>query len=356
MREEIRKIAIDYLKSSISVSTYVGCTNGCKYCIIGNIKRELRKIEKIQEESEAVENLFKYKYWVRNKSVISINNRTDPFINQEVSDSTLKILKILEKNSINNIIILITRMCIDSKVLKEIDELSLNIILFYSYSGLESPIESFSENYRKKSIEIISRYWVKHKKVHYIRPIIPGCNDYKKNIEHMLLISKRYFDACVISGIRLTNEISRNLVDNIVNKDIICDIPYSNHKYLSNDVIRGAREVAQDIKYNMLFFNTSCVISCLSQIPDYNCSFQNYKCSKSCPNYNLCERYFLSINYEKKINDLERMGISSVWSNKKLKICREVQQDELSYYTHLLGVKCVADIIRPSGSEAIIET
>ena len=172
----------------------------------------------------------------------------------------------------------------------------------------------------------------------------------------MLLISKRYFDACVISGIRLTNEISRNLVDNIVNKDIICDIPYSNHKYLSNDVIRGAREVAQDIKYNMLFFNTSCVITCLSQIPDYNCSFQNYKCSKSCPNYNLCERYFLSINYEKKINDLERMGISSVWSNKKLKICREVQQDELSYYTHLLGVKCVADIIRPSGSEAIIET
>lgn len=71
--------AIEYLKSSISISSYTGCSIGCKYCILSSLSNH-NVIDKIYDEQELIINLLKHKYFVRNFTPITINNRTDPFL------------------------------------------------------------------------------------------------------------------------------------------------------------------------------------------------------------------------------------------------------------------------------------
>lgn len=352
MNSEFKNIAIDYLKSSISLSTFAGCTNQCRYCIVGDIKDELAKIERIQTEEEAVQNLFSYNYWINGRSILSINNRTDPFLNDEISQSTYQILHILEKCKIKNIILLITKMNIPQPIMKKIDDMKLNIILFYSYSGIKRPIEKFSFEYREKAICNIANNWTKHMKIHYIRPIIPQINDDRETIKYLLEISKRNFDACVISGIRMTPKIASNIYEENWEKE---GHTFSNHKILSDKVKQNIIDLRAELKYEKVFYNTSCAVSYVNKMPDYNCTFDTSKCSNICPNYEICNSYFCDINLQNKIELLKKRNVNCKIEKNSIKILDEVGQDKLSFYTHLVGAKCKADCIILSGSEVLIK-
>ena len=81
---------------------------------------------------------------------ISINNQTDPFLNSIVAQSTIKILKEMEKNKMENPVMLITKGYISEEYAKILSKINLNIIVLYTFSGLSEKYENRDE---KRQIE-----------------------------------------------------------------------------------------------------------------------------------------------------------------------------------------------------------
>ena len=59
---------------------------------------------KVIDEEELIRNMINDNYFEKGKTVISLNNRTDPFISQEVKNSTFKLLDIMEELNLKNIV------------------------------------------------------------------------------------------------------------------------------------------------------------------------------------------------------------------------------------------------------------
>ena len=51
---------INYLKSSISISSYNGCTINCKYCILSSLGNR-ENVRKVEDEKELVKKLLSLK-------------------------------------------------------------------------------------------------------------------------------------------------------------------------------------------------------------------------------------------------------------------------------------------------------
>ena len=76
---------LNYLKSSISISSYNGCVIGCKYCIL-SVLGNRTKVEKVSDEEELVHKLLNFRLYTKDIPV-SINNQTDPFLNSTIQSS-----------------------------------------------------------------------------------------------------------------------------------------------------------------------------------------------------------------------------------------------------------------------------
>ena len=106
MSEEIdlRKLTREYLKSYYSINSYIGCTINCGYCFLAPIKIVPMRPIKVIEEEELIKEMLNDIYFEKDKTVLSLNNRTDPFISKEVKESTFKLLDIMEKIGLKNIV------------------------------------------------------------------------------------------------------------------------------------------------------------------------------------------------------------------------------------------------------------
>lgn len=51
---------LNYLKSSISISSYDGCTICCKYCILSGLSNYRSKVRKLINERDLVNRTFKF--------------------------------------------------------------------------------------------------------------------------------------------------------------------------------------------------------------------------------------------------------------------------------------------------------
>ena len=109
---------LNYLKSSISISSYDGCTIGCKYCILSGLEDRCT-VKKISKEEELVDELLNFRLYTSDIP-ISVNNQTDPLLNLQVFDSTMRILEIMEEKKVENPIMIITKGYITEKMAKRL--------------------------------------------------------------------------------------------------------------------------------------------------------------------------------------------------------------------------------------------
>lgn len=93
---DLKKLTREYLKSYYSINSFIGCNINCAYCFFAPIRIVPMRPIKVVEEETLVNEMISDKFFVRDKTVISLNNRTDPFITKDVKDSTFRLMEIMD--------------------------------------------------------------------------------------------------------------------------------------------------------------------------------------------------------------------------------------------------------------------
>ncbi len=275
---------LNYLKSSISISSYDGCTIGCKYCIL-SVLGDRAHVKKIADEEKLVSELLGFKLYT-NEIPISINNQTDPFLNREVFFSTIKILEIMANKKMENPILIITKGYLDDEQIKFLSKFHLNILILYTFSGLSEAIENRNEKRQIETMEKLSKL-SNIKLINYYRPVIEGINSNEEVIKHVATIVTKYCKASIISGIRINSYLKNVLTDFKI------QIPEKydpDHKVLLPETYQNIKSIFKKIDDAYpVFKKTSCGVSYMLGRPDYNGhSARIHYCSPKCISYPIC--------------------------------------------------------------------
>ena len=338
-----------YLKSSISISAYTGCLIGCKYCILGTC-RENNKIWKVIDEEKLIQNLSDYKYFVKDFTPITINNTSDPFLNNILKKSTFKLLNLIEQKGWKNPLILITKGYLSDEDIKILSKVNLNMYIFYTLSGLSETMENRNLSTQIYTIEKLSTC-KNIKLIHYWRPVIEGINSDDKTIESVAILATKYFKASIISGIRVNSHIK----DMFAKENIPMLIsPNAEHKVILDKTFRKIYDKCKELDPGYrIFKKTSCCISYFENDVDYNGYALSKKfCSEACPNYQNCSH----AKYPSKRDIgklLHNFGIKSKYSIEKdtLHIHTTLSQEDCSAIRHNLKIKVIPDKLIKSNSE-----
>lgn len=350
---DLEKLTREYLKSYYSINSYIGCTINCGYCFLAPIRIVPMRPIKVIEEDALVNNMLNDKYFVRDKTVISLNNRTDPFISQEVKSSTFRLLDIMDNLKLKNIITITSKGLLTEEDAKRLDNYNnIRVVIIVTYNGIPLKIQPISQVNQETTMRNVS----KCKNIyllHQFRPIIPGINDDEETIRKILNFAKAYCDATIFQGIRVNDYIKNRLEErNYSYKGIVGD----SHKQKSKNTDEIFELLRIENTNYQIFEHTSCALSYIFKIPDYNLHYEKNNCSKLCKNYALCHKD----NY-KVPNNLEyiltKIGVKSKWKieNKTLMIDGVLNDEQKSYIKHILNLSVKAKIRDNTYSEKIME-
>ena len=364
---------INYLKSSISISSYDGCTIGCKYCIL-SVLGERECVKKISDEEKLVENLLKFKLYTK-EIPISVNNQTDPFLNKEVFESTIKILKILEEKQMENPVLVITKGYVNDRQVQILSQINLKLIILYTFSGLSEKLENRSEKLQIQTMEKLSK--LKNIiLINYYRPVIEGLNTDEKTIAKVANIVLKYCGASIISGIRINSHLKKVLTELNIK---IADKYDPDHKVLLPETYNKILNVFKSLDKNYpVFKKTSCGISYILKRPDYNghsariyyCKptcvsypicIGNSKigfCSTECPNYNICkkesEKQITRHDFEEALAKIDKKDSNFQINEHFIKLEGTYWQEEVSFLRHLTKKNIKADKLLKREDEFLI--
>ena len=366
---------LNYLKSSISISTYDGCTIGCQYCIL-SVLGNRSKVRKVAEEKELVNKLLNFKLYT-SEIPISINNQTDPFLNDTIFESTVKILKCMEENKMKNPIMLITKGYISDKQAKILSQINLSIMIMYTFSGISETMENREEAKQIESMKNISKY-KNIKLINYYRPVIEGINSDENTIRHVANIVTKYCDASIISGIRLNTHLSKVL------KNLNITIPESydpDHKVLLPETLKRIKTIFKDVKKDYTTFKkTSCGVSYMCHRPDYNghsariyycspkcssyatCIGENKIgfCNEECPNYFVCkkesEKTISANTFKEYLKTIGAEDKQFQIMEHYIKLSGQYWQEEVSYLRHITKKNIKADFLKKREDEELISS
>ncbi|CAG7659180.1 hypothetical protein ACFQI7_32695 [Paenibacillus allorhizosphaerae] len=277
------KQVIDYRRTGISLNHIIGCPLDCGYCVRhfwGNFEMKVPQL--LCTDDEAVKLLLNHKYFVPNDTTVQfLHKATDPFL-PAVKPHTFNVLKKLDDLGLENIVTFITRFIVTEEDMNFLESLrNIRVALFFTYSGIkDQKIEPIANSgITLNSIRTASKYKNKVKIIQYWRPIVAGWNDDDETIEHVLSISS-LFDAIVYKGYRQREENKSYLKSKGV--EIYDQMQYS------KIVIEGIEERIMS-KYKKLdihtpiFKKTSCAISYVHSIADYNGNYGTKDLCHFCP-------------------------------------------------------------------------
>ncbi len=354
MKKEIdlRKLSKEYLKSYFSINSYIGCTINCGYCFLAPIKIVPMRPIKVIEESQLVEDMLTDKCFEKNETVISINNRTDPFISNEVKESTFRLLDIMDEKELHNVVTITTKGLLTEEDAKKLDNYkNIKLVIIVTYNGISKKIQPIDKKMQEQTMINVS----KCKNVlllHQFRPILPGINDSESTIREIVGFAKKYCNATIYQGIRVNEFIKERLEE----REYIYSGKYDTHKQKSERTDEIFTLLKNEDKEYQIFEHTSCALSYLFNTADYNMHYTKNKCTKVCKNYDMCHNaeYDVSSDLE---NKLKKIGICSEWKieNEILIIDGSLNDEQKSYIKHILHLQVKSLTRENTYSEKIME-
>lgn len=349
---DLKMLTKEYLKSYYSINSYIGCTINCGYCFLAPIKIVPMRPIKAIDENELIDNMINDKYFKEHETVLSLNNRTDPFITDEVKASTFKLMDIMEEKGLTNIVTITTKGLLTKEDAEKLDQYkNIRVVIVVTYNNLPLKIQPINKKTQEETMKNISSC----KNVillHQFRPIIPGLNDDEETIRKTVNYAKQFCNATIYQGIRVNQYIK----DRLEERDYTYNGEFDTHKQKSKDTDSVFEKIKKEDETYQIFDHTSCALSYIFDKPDYNMHYSKIDCSKYCKNYDKCHNVKFSIptNLEQ---ELKRIGVKDKWriENETLMIEGSLNDEQKSYIKHILHLKVKSTKRENTYSEKIME-
>ncbi|WP_422351149.1 hypothetical protein [Flagellimonas sp.] len=262
-------------KSGISIDHVIGCPLACGYCVRHNFGAfDIKRPYLIESDEKVVARLLNHKYFLPNVTPIKIFSQATDAMVPSVKPHLFNTLKLLDENKLTNIVLIITRFKVsenDCAILNSFK--NLRITLLITYSGItDSRIEPIKSSIAIESLKTAYNYSRNYKVILYWRPIIVGLNDSNKEIDFVLKNLSLSAHGIVFTGLRQTNEIKDffvqrqavNLYQGFVDRRKI--FPDN----LDHRILTRLKDTPAE---NKLYRKTSCGVSAVHRLPDYNGHF-----------------------------------------------------------------------------------
>ena len=342
---------VEYRKSGLSLNHIQGCPLDCAYCIRHTYGLwDQRQPRALMTDAEAVDHLIGHRYFMAHVTPIQVLNRaTDPFL-PAVRPHTLAVLADLDSRGLRNHVLVITRHQMKPGDISRLNELAnLKVTLLFTYSGIEdSRIEPYPSQVAASSLKLMSAPAPRrYRTVLYWRPLVPGLNDTDRHLQQARELS-RYADATVFTGLFYRDQIAQYYRANGLPE------PYgatARRKIVPETLEQ--RVLATFAGSASLFRKTSCAVSYVHGLPDYNGHYGIREVCDICPvsQVSLCrDAHWVPSagQIEQAASPLpEAEGIGVVDISERAAIVSGLDDEQPRYYLqHALGFQ-VHDVRHP---------
>jgi len=265
--ERAREV-VEYRKSGLSLNHIQGCSLGCAYCIRHTYGLwDQDQPRALMSDAEAIEELVNHRYFTPHVTPVQLFNRaTEPFL-PRVRPHTFAVLELLDRRELTNHVLVITRHQMKPEDVDRLNRLrSLKVTLLFTYSGIDhEKIEPYPSRVAADSLKLMSApVRRRYRTVLYWRPLVPGLNDTAEHLAAAHELSK-HADATVFTGLFYRDQIADYYKANGIPE------PYegtARRKIVPEALERRVLDVFSNT--DALFRKTSCAVSYVHNLPDYN--------------------------------------------------------------------------------------
>ncbi|MBB6378638.1 DNA repair photolyase [Pseudonocardia eucalypti] len=278
--ERAREV-VEYRKSGLSLNHIQGCPLDCAYCIRHTYGLwDQRQPRALMPDAEAVRQLVQHRYFQPHVTPVQVFNRaTDPFL-PAVRAHTFAVLEDLDRRGLTNHLLVITRYQMIPADVERLNQLlHLKVTLLFTYSGIENTrIEPYPSRVAAGSLKLMSApSRRRYRTVLYWRPLVPGLNDSDEHL-HRACELARYADATVFTGLFYRDEIAAYYRAN--------HLPEPYDETARRKIVPETLEQRVLAVFGMsvpLFRKTSCAVSYVHGMPDYNGHYGIREMCDICP-------------------------------------------------------------------------
>jgi DNA repair photolyase len=278
--ERAREV-VEYRKSGPSLNHIQGCPLDCAYCIRHTYGLwDQRQPRALMPDAEAVDELVSHRYFKPHVTPIQVFNRaTEPFL-PAVRPHTFAVLEELDARELTNHVLVITRHQLKNQDIDRLNQLRyLKVTLLFTYSGIDNTdIEPYPSQVAATSLKLMSVPRLrKYRTILYWRPLVPGLNDSPAHLDAAFELSK-HADATVFTGLFYRDEIAEYYEANGLPE------PYGDtarRKIVPETLEERVLRAFAGSK--SLFRKTSCAVSYVHNLPDYNGHYGIRELCDICP-------------------------------------------------------------------------
>jgi hypothetical protein len=231
-------------------------------------------------DDEAVHELVSHRYFQPHRTPVQIFNRaTDPFL-PAVRPHTFNVLEDLDRRGLRNHVLVITRCRMRKDDADRLNRLAnIKVTLLFTYSGIDDKrIEPYSSNVAAGSLRLMSAVAPRrYRTIMYWRPLVPGLNDSAEHLDRARVLSP-HADATVFTGLFYRDQIAAYYRASGLPE------PYSataRRKIVPETLER--RLLTAFAGSATLFRKTSCAVSYVHRLPDYNGHYGIRELCDICP-------------------------------------------------------------------------
>lgn len=342
---------VEYRKSGLSLNHIQGCPLDCAYCIRHTYGLwDQRQPHALMPDAEAVEQLISHRYFQPHVTPLQLFNRaTDPFL-PGVRPHTFAVLEDLDRRGLRNHVLVITRHHMKPDDVTRMNRLvNLKATVLFTYSGIaDQRIEPYPSAVAAESLKLMSSPTPrKYRTILYWRPLVPGLNDSDEHLDRACELS-RHADATVFTGLFYRERIAEYYRANGLPE------PYgetARRKIVPETLEQRVLAAFPDSA--SLFRKTSCAVSYVHGLPDYNGHIGIRELCDICPlaQLDLCQRAH-RVPTAEQIHEVARVlpearDLKVVDITERAAVVSGLPDEQPRYYLqHALGFQ-IHDVLHP---------
>lgn len=265
----------------LAVNPIQGCPNDCQYCFMKRNNMTRVKPYVLLPSSEVIAEIINNKYYTENVPICYFS-KTDIMSTKSNVEYLKELFLQIIKSDVFNPIILVTKCFIPQDVinlLSKLKESGRNVIVYISYSGLDSSIEKGIDN-KKTLLNFVNLSQNGIKVIHYFRPLIPQNSSYEIMDKVLGEVSK-YSIASVVTGLKVYEELKDKY---LFWSEIISIENASEYECIwTKNILEKLKMISKKYSYNIYQSNACALEYALGETDRYGIFG-----SDICNNFNMC--------------------------------------------------------------------